>query len=43
MTRRRSLSTINEGTLEKLQQQHPAQEMQNYLCLTDFNSDVELY
>ena len=40
MGRRRSLPAINVATLEKLQQQHPAKGIENYLCSTDFNPDV---
>lgn len=38
--RKRSLPAINVATFEKLKRQHPAEDIGNYLCSTDFNPDV---
>lgn len=40
MSRKRSLSSINVATFEKLQQEDPAQSIENYLCSVDCNLDV---
>ena len=43
MARRRSLPAVNIPILERLQQQHPAQGIENYLCSIDFNPEVGDY
>ena len=40
MSRKRSLPSINVATFEKLQQEDPAQSIENYLCSVDSNLDV---
>ena len=40
MARRRSLPALNIPTLERLQQQDPAQGIENFLCSIDSNPEV---